>query len=257
MKLTVIGSSAVCPNPDDASSGYLFEAADKALLVDCGPGVISRLQRYLPYWQLDYVILSHLHSDHLLDLIPLRYGLRYNPKVPPDTPVSLYVPPGGHAHLEALGRLMDPQGKFWDQELAITEYDPQATLGLGPFQVQFVPVHHYVPCWGMRITADGVTIGYSADTGPGDGLQQVAHNVDLFICEATIPTRRGTRDPGHLTPAEAGEIARQAGAQRLLLTHTWQIAARHSYVTQAAKYFDGPVEVAYSGWHVTFESLKR
>lgn len=247
MKLTVIGASPACPNPGDASSGYLFEAGGKALLVDCGPGVVARLQQFRPYWQLDYIVISHFHADHVLDLIPLRYGLRLGPQVPQGVRVPLYVPPQAQEKLDTLVRLLDPTGGGVGRTFVVVEYAPEAGLTLGPFTLSFVAVHHYVPAWGMRITADGVTVAYSADTGPCPGLERLAQGADLFICEATLPQRRKPEHYGHMTPDEVGEVAARAGVRRVLLTHIWDGVDRAEFAARASKTFGGPVEVARSG----------
>ena len=56
--------------PDGACSGYLIEEDDTCLLLDCGNGVFSKLRRFRDYVDVDAVVISHLHADHILDLVP-------------------------------------------------------------------------------------------------------------------------------------------------------------------------------------------
>ncbi len=93
MRLTIVGAGPVMPNPGGASSGYLLTAGDTRLLVDCGPGVVSRLQRYVACADLTAIVISHFHSDHLLDLVPLRYGLQFAPGAKGRPRPRLYLPP--------------------------------------------------------------------------------------------------------------------------------------------------------------------
>ncbi len=246
MKLTVVGASPSCPNAGGACSGYLFETHETALLVDCGPGVVGQLQKYLPYWELSAVVITHMHADHVLDLVPLRYGFRYSPAASQHEPPRVYVPPKGRVKLERLFSVLDPAGAGLADVLLVGEYDPGARLRLGSLTVRFHPMRHYEPTWGVRVTDGHAVVAYSGDTGPCDELMALAQGADLFLCEATMPTR-SERDWGHMTPAEAGEVARAAGARRLVLTHVWQELDRDELVREAHAHFGGPVEVATEG----------
>lgn len=255
MKLTIVGSSPSCPNAGGACSGYLFQADDTALLVDCGPGVVAQLQRYLPYWDLSAVVITHLHADHVLDLIPLWYGFKYSPVASSLSPPQIYLPPKGQAKLGRLIAALDPQGTPFNKVFDVAEYDPRAGLQVGSLRVTFKPVLHYIPAWGMRVsevrgkaTGDGqAVIAFSADTGPCDGLMALAQDADLFLCEVTLPERSSPGEWGHMTPQEAGEVARAAGVRRLVLTHVWQELDRDQLIRQAQAHFGGPVEIAVEG----------
>ena len=77
---------------DGACSGYLVEEDGICLLVDCGNGVFGKLRRYRDYGAVDAVVISHLHADHFLDLVPYSYALTYAPK---RQPVPIQRWPGG------------------------------------------------------------------------------------------------------------------------------------------------------------------
>jgi len=77
MKLTVLGCCGPYPAAGGACSGYLLEEDGYRVLIDCGNGVLSRLQQHLKSWELEAVLLSHLHFDHTADLMVLRYALDY------------------------------------------------------------------------------------------------------------------------------------------------------------------------------------
>jgi ribonuclease BN (tRNA processing enzyme) len=246
LKVTVIGASPACPNADGACSGYLFEAGDTRVLVDCGPGVLSRLQRHLAYPDLTAIVISHFHADHVLDLVPLRYGLRYAPLPMPKPRPALHLPPGGVDNLNALAHIMDRKNAagFWTDVLSVAEYIPGVPLVVRDLRFDFIEMRHYVPVWGIRVTGGGRTVAYSADTGPCDALEELAHQADLFICEATLPERDDPGEWGHLTPAEAGDVAHQAGVRQLILTHLWQETDREAMRRRAEATFGGPVELA-------------
>jgi len=81
-------------------------------------------------------------------------------------------------------------------------------------------LHYQLVAFGFRASANGTVVGYSGDSGPSDGLGQIARDADLFVCEATLLAPNpegGTR--GHLSSEEAIEAFEASGAKRLLLTH--------------------------------------
>lgn len=83
MQVTVLGKSPSWQDAGGACSGYLIEDGEVTVLLDCGNGVFSKLRARRDYTQIDAVIVSHLHADHILDLIPYAYGLTYAPRQQP------------------------------------------------------------------------------------------------------------------------------------------------------------------------------
>src|SRR5579875_1707271 len=101
MKVTVLGGAAACPNPGQGCSSYLIEHGSSSLLLDCGPDTLSTLRQATDYRSIDAIIISHTHADHTLDLIPYRYGLRYEPAGERHR-IPLWLPPDGSQFLEWL-----------------------------------------------------------------------------------------------------------------------------------------------------------
>jgi len=96
-----------------------------------------------------------------------------------------------------------------------------AMLKTAGFEVTAHRVLHYqLLAFGFRASANGTIVGYSGDSGPSDGLAEIARSADLFVCEATLLAPNpegGTR--GHLAAEEAIAAFEASGAKRLLLTH--------------------------------------
>src|SRR5438067_1592539 len=105
MRLTVLGKSPSWQDAGGACSGYLVEEAGTSVVVDCGNGVFSKLRRFRDYTRVDAVVISHLHADHFLDLVPFAYALTYAPRQQP-VPVDRW--PGTED--PARPRLIAPHG---------------------------------------------------------------------------------------------------------------------------------------------------
>jgi ribonuclease BN (tRNA processing enzyme) len=127
---------------------------------------------------------------------------------------------------------------------------PAAPYQVGPFTLESVALPHHVLTAGVRLTAPGLTIAYTGDTGPDSALVELGRDADLYIVDATYPVPR-TAPAGRprlvLSAAEAGEIAAAAGARRLLLTHFWPDTDRELAVAEARRSFDGEIYQANEG----------
>src|SRR5437868_7643703 len=106
MRVTVLGGSAGSPNTGMGCAGFLVESGTTRLVLDLGPGTLAELRRHVDFRTLDAVIISHLHVDHVLDLLALRHALAYNP-VPAPARTPVWLPPGGERFLAATAEPFD------------------------------------------------------------------------------------------------------------------------------------------------------
>ena len=242
MRLTVLGASPACQNRGGACSGYLLEQDGAALLIDCGSGVFSRLQQHWAPETIQAVVITHMHADHMLDLLQYRYYLFFL-RLEGRTfrPPALYLPPGGHLSLLNLSQGQDRSLDFFSSCFAVHEYDPRLPLHAGPLAITFAPVRHVEHTYALRVQGRGL-FAFSADSGPCRELEEVARNADLFLCECG--NQEGSSYPFHLTPRQAGAIAAAAGARRLLLTHRWWLHGEEVAVREAREQFAGPIALA-------------
>jgi len=218
VRLTVIGSSPAWPNPGGAQSGYMVEGPGR-LLLDCGPGVLARLREQDGWPKVDAIAITHFHLDHWGDLVPWVWGRMYG--LGKDLPVpELWVQSGGQAELQDFGERLGMRDMF-DNTFRIHEYvddEPFTAAGL-----EIVPLrlpHYRLRTYGFRVSNEQKTLAYSGDTGPSDRLAELARDVDLFVCEATLERPELDGDlRGHLAVEEAIAAFEASGAKRLLLTH--------------------------------------
>jgi ribonuclease BN (tRNA processing enzyme) len=264
VRITVLGKSPAWQDAGGACSGYLVEEAGTFLLLDCGNGVFSKLRRYRDYVAVDAVVVSHLHADHFLDLVPYAYALTYAPRQQP-VPVDrwpgtqqpakpkLFAPRGAR---QTFRRIVGSWGSedLIDNAFDIHEYAPGDALSVGPLRLRFHEVPHWLPTCAVEVRAGGDGEGagtprfvYGADTAPNDELVGFATGADLLMIEATLPRpeRDGVR--GHLTPAEAGEHGKRARVGRLVITHISDEMDELWARREAERAFEGPVSVAREG----------
>jgi ribonuclease BN (tRNA processing enzyme) len=257
LKLTVLGKSPSWQDAGGACSGYLIEDGETNVLLDCGNGVFGKLRERIDYVDLDGVIISHLHADHILDLVPYSYALIYAPRQQPvpvhtwpgtDNPARprLIAPPGA---TEVFRRVVGAWGNddLIESAFAIEEYEPGDTVEIGGIEASFHPVPHFIDTYAVNLSAGGGKLTYSADTRPGDEIVEIARDAELLLVEATLPRPERTGIRGHLTPEEAGEHARRAGAKRVVITHISDELGDEWAREQAERGFGGTVEIARDG----------
>ncbi len=218
VKLTVVGCSPAWPNPGGAQSGYLLEGPGR-LLLDCGPGVLAKLRERESWPLVDAIAITHWHLDHWGDLVPWVWGATLGPGEGVEPP-QVWVPPGGREVLRTAGQRLGRPEMFEDA-FDMREYADGVPFEAAGFEVIAHRVLHYdLLAFGFRASANGMVVGYSGDSGPSEGLTDIARDADLFVCEATLLAPNpegGTR--GHLSAEEARAASETAGAKRLLLTH--------------------------------------
>jgi ribonuclease BN (tRNA processing enzyme) len=259
VKLTVLGKSPSWQDAGGACSGYLVEDGDTNVVIDCGNGVFSKLRMFCDYVDVDAVVLSHLHADHMLDLVPFAYALTYAPRQQPvpvdkwpgtDNPArpELHAPPGARETFRRLSGTWGPE-ELIENAFDLREYAEDDELEIGSLRVSFQGVPHFVDTYAMRLstTNGGGQLVYGADSSPSEALTRFAADSDLMIVEATLPRPERTGERGHLTPREAGEHGLAAHVGRLVLTHISDELDSEWARTEAEDAFRGPVEVAREG----------
>jgi ribonuclease BN (tRNA processing enzyme) len=253
-RVTILGGSAASPNAGMGCAGLLVQTTQATLLLDFGPGTFPELRRHADFRALSAVIISHMHIDHVLDLLALRHALAYNP-VPPPRPVPVWLPPGGKEILDratAPFDTCDEPGRF-AATVDVREYDPAQSLHIADTAVTFAPAVHYIPAWAIRIQTPAGDIGYSGDTGPAALLAEFFADVEVLVAEATL-LDAGEHDDatrGSLTAAEAGALASASRAGSLVLTHISEERGFDAALQQAATTYTGTIHLARPGLSLT------
>ncbi|MHB9057339.1 MAG: MBL fold metallo-hydrolase, partial [Bacillota bacterium] len=228
-RLTVLGRCSPFPGTGGHCPGYLLEAEGVRVLVECGPGTLTRLAGRLkpgpgpapttvsPFAGLDALVVSHLHADHFSEALSLRYAIANDIRggfrrglLP------VYGPAGPAAERDIIA---------YPKAFDLGTIGEDTPLTVGPFHFEFRRTDHPYDCLAMRIRAGRSTVVYTADTAWDDKLlawAAAAGGPDLLLAEASLQDAHAhLRSLGHLTAREAGRFARLCGARRTLLVHLY------------------------------------
>lgn len=213
MELTVLGRHGPFPAPGGACSGYLLRAGQATLLIDLGSGTLTRLLALVPELEIDCVILSHLHSDHISDMFVLRYALRQFAErgLHPTLPMPVIAPEEPKEEY----RMLSASGVF---DLASSADGLQ--LRVRDARIRLNRVSHSVPTYAVSVEHEGNRFVYTGDTGPRADLAELCYGADLLLADANFLDEEspGPSAP-HMSAGQAGQLAADAWVKRLLLTH--------------------------------------
>jgi len=236
LSLTVLGCSGSYPGPDAACSGYLVQGGGVNVVLDLGPGSLANLQRHLELGAIDAVVLSHRHPDHWTDLTGLEVAWRYGLE---REGLAVY----GTSEIAGLSEMLSgplAPTLVWHDVADGDEVE------IGGLRLTFSRTVHYVETLAVRIddAESGLSLAYSADTGPGWSFEALGPGIDLALCEATHLAADEARGTLHLSARQAGVMARSAGVSRLLLTHQWPEYDPELFRVEGSEAFGAPVDVA-------------
>ncbi|ABK60946.1 MULTISPECIES: MBL fold metallo-hydrolase [Clostridium] len=238
MKITVVGYWGAFPEKDEATSGYLLQSGDHNILIDCGSGVLSKVQNYLPLSKIDAVILSHYHGDHAADIKALQYSAQIDIKNGTrQNELQIY----SHDLSDDYKSLTLEGISKWHK------IDDATEIQIGDLNVSFKWGKHPVPSLAMRFEENGKLFVYSGDTEWCNGILDISKDADLFICETNFLNKDTGRGKGHLTSGEVGKIANMNNVGKLVLSHLPHNTDLNELLNEAKEEFSGQIYKAYSG----------
>lgn len=207
MDVTLLGTGAGIPQADRAQASILLHDED-LLLIDCGAGALFRLGELgLSPLEIETVLLTHLHLDHVSDLLPLakaRYLLG-------EPWLKVFGPAGTDQLVRSLHSLYPYLQSI---KLEVTEIGAGCRFEICGLDVRTVSAVHSVPALCYRIEGSS-TVACSGDTEPSAGVSELAAGSDLLVHECSFPD--GFDVMNHTTPTPLGRIVRDVG--EIVLTH--------------------------------------
>jgi|GEM_PF-20819 len=214
MRITVLGRYGPYPPAGGTCSGYLLEKDGCYVLLDCGNGVISKLQHFIKLKSLSAVILSHLHKDHISDISILGYAWQAamlgDPKL---KPLTVYAP----------GLPEEEFSRLAYKDVFKLEAIEEGDIGIrvGPFKFSFRSTIHAVPSYAVSAEVEEEEkFVYSGDTEYLPALADFSKGASLLLCEANYLEEDLERGGiNHMSARQAASVALEAGVGELLLTH--------------------------------------
>ena len=266
MRLTLLGTGCPVVSTERFGPAQLVRHDGRAVLVDCGSGVTQRLLAAgCPGRDLDALLLTHLHSDHIVDLFQLVISSWHQGR---DRPHQVYGPPGTKAYVDGLMALWQPElaqriaherrPSTAALQVEVTEFGPGPLLELAGLTVSAVEVEHQPVkhAFGFVFEAAGRRLVLSGDTRRCAALTEAACGADLLLHEVFIhremPVVEGVRTEEtranvagyHTLSSEVGKIAAEAGVGCLVLTHfVPPDCGRAALLDEVAADFQGPIIV--------------
>jgi ribonuclease Z len=241
-KLIILGTSLAIPAAEHENTHMMFIGDERSILVDCANNPTIHLKNAgLDILQVTDLILTHFHPDHVSGVPSFLLNSWLLGR---KQPIDFY---GLDHTLDRVEVMMEAYDwRSWPNFFPVTfhrlaEVENFPVLESREFRISSAPVCHMIPTIGLRVEVKTSlkVIAYSCDTEPCPGVLSLSKNADILIHEAT------GEGFGHSSPAQAGQIAKRAGAKELILIHYQaEGEAREKMILEAVETFGGPVTAA-------------
>ena len=240
--LDIVGAGpAYSDRPGATGAAYLVRHETTSILLDLGQGAFPRLAGLLDPASLDAVLISHLHPDHFIDLVPLRHYLRWGPGHP--RRVRVIGPRDLDVRLDALHAEPGFSSGALDVEPIVA-----GVTRIGSMEVVAARVTHSGESYGFRVSgASGPGLVYSGDCGRAEDLDSLIRPGDTLLCEVSFGPGPVPADAAHLDAPTVGGLAIRTGAGQVLLTHLLMGHDVDETIAGVRRAYDGPVAFVQPG----------
>ena len=238
-ELIILGSGTGIPSLKRGAPGLLVISENTRLLIDSGSGTLRRLLEVeVTCNDLDLLLYTHTHPDHVADLVPIIFATKYA-ELPRQKDLICMGGPGFKNYFENLrntyAQWIDP--KLY--QLTIKETSDKSFI-FSNLKIFSKPMSHISESAGYRIEfKDGKSLTVSGDTDYCQNIVDLASGTDLLVLECSFPDEK--RMEGHLTPSLAGRIASESGCKKLLLIHLYPVCDRSDIVKQCRQAYQGEI----------------
>lgn len=248
VELIVLGAGpAYTDRPGATGASYLVRSGRTTVVLDLGQGSFPRLAAEIEPSRLDGVVVSHLHPDHFIDLVPLRHYLKF--EFEPPRRVRVLGPAGLADRIDAL----HATAGFTAATLDVEVLGDGATVMIGALAIESRRVTHTPDSFGFRVTSTegGPGLVYSGDCGRADDLSPLLRPGDTLLAEVSFGPGPVAEGALHLDGPSVGGLAASAGVRRVLLTHLQMGFDEAATVASVRQRFDGPLTLVEPGTRLT------
>ena len=241
-ELIILGSGTGVPSLRRGSPGILLISDGAKILIDSGSGALRRmLEAEITYQEIDLLLYTHTHPDHIADLVPILFACKYAEQ-PRQRDLLCMGGLGFAGYFEELRALYGSWIKPQSYHLTIKELSQQP-FSFHDVRISLKAMAHLPGSVGYRIELkDGKSIVISGDTDYCQNIVDLGFEADLLILECSFPD--GKKVEGHLTPSLAGRIGMEARCKRLLLTHLYPPCDQVDILEQSRRVYKGEIIIA-------------
>ncbi len=254
MRLTVLGSGTIAPSLRRHPSSYLLRAGELSVLLDCGSGAMRRLLQAGSHPDLiDLMLFSHTHLDHTSELPFFLFSARWAAAAR-GRALTVAGSAGFVEHFRELERLYGDHLAAPGYERRVETVAEGGELRAGSLRARTAVARHIPSSLAWRLEHGGASLVYTGDTEYCESVVELARGCDLLLCECSFPDDAPC--PGHLTASQAGRLAAQAGARRLLLTHFYPPCDEVDIAAQVRRTYAGDLALAEDLMQVEVEAAR-
>jgi ribonuclease BN (tRNA processing enzyme) len=244
MEIVLLGTGTAIPIPGRSPASILLKLGGAAALLDIGPGAVHQAAAAgVDPLQLETIFLSHLHSDHTLDLVTLFQVNDSTPGSERTTPLNLYGCRGTRQLYEnlmtAYPGIAPRTYELLVHELAEDQFEWNGV------QVSTTHSGHTPDSICYRFDSPEGSLVYTGDCAAGASLSSFCEGTDVLICECSFPSGWAACD--HMNAESTGKLAAEAGVKRLLVTHLYPPAIQVDLAAQIGRYYAGPIVIVKDG----------
>jgi ribonuclease BN (tRNA processing enzyme) len=248
MEIIILGSGTAVPVKDHSPAGILIIHEGHPVLLDIGPGTLTRLlPTGISFDHLIFLLSTHLHPDHTLDLATL---LQVFDSAPDSRRISPFTIIGCKGTKDFVDRLLILYPEITPQTYALNIQEVfRDEFNMFGLKVKSAPTGHTPYSVSYRLQNQNYRIVYSGDATPQGDLITLAADADILICECSFPSGWESKD--HLNADSLGKIASEANVKSLIVTHCYPPALNIDLEKQIRHHYKGLIHLAVDGYRVT------
>ncbi len=246
LKTIIIGSGTAIPVINHSPASIFLQSKDLTALLDLGPGTFSKLPIYdIDPLQINYIFISHLHPDHILDLA-IYFMIRDYADKKKNISVNLIGCSGIKKFISQL-RMLFPDISFPNDFFNIREMIDNE-FNIGDVRVRTTSSNHTHSSIAFRFDINGKSLIYTSDCVYSKRLEEFCTEVDVLISECSFPDKWSTND--HMNAQKLGVMAENAHVKNLFITHCYPQTLKKNLEKQIKKYYSGSIHIAQDGDHI-------